>query len=393
MGKFKKQKIMKKLTILLLILIPFSFGSKLLCQPTVGQKAPALTGLKLIDKKLPNLDNKFVFIDFWATWCSPCRKSLPHVNKLAEKYKEKVVFFAISDEKEMEVRQFLQKNNFNSLIFGLDIQGDLFSKFEIKSVPQYYLLSPQNEILASGYSSEISDEYLDSVITNYNTGKLTIESKIEISEDSIEKVSSVEIFEKSGMTKYLSQSGYTFIVRDSLNIILPYLTGVKLANRIQRQNLPKRMIEVKIFSRNTPFDSLKMIAHNQIMASYGISKKSIVENTTVYNFQLKNSGQLKNKNTYIEPGVASKRELVNGSTYRFDNYTFKDLVSFLEAAYFPRLFYAISDLTDVYDWDLQIFNPITHSWVSFDELKKILKKECGVEIKETKNNETFTIYN
>lgn len=384
---------MKKLTILLLILIPFSFVSKLLSQPTVGQNAPALSGLKLIDKKLPNLDKKFVFIDFWATWCKSCRESLPHVDKLAEKYKDKVVFFAISDEKEIEVRQFLQKNNFNSLIFGLDIQKDLFSKLEIKSVPQYYLISPQNEIIASGYSSEISDEYLDSVIINYNAGKPTIKSKIKISEDSIEKVSSIEISEKSGMTKFLSQSGYTFIMRDSLSIVLPYLTGVKLANRIQRQNLPKRMIEVKIFSRNTPFDSLKIIAHNQIMASYGIIRGTVVENTTVYNFQLKNPGQLKNKNTFVEPGVLNTRYLVNDSIMRFDNYTFKDLVSFLEAAYFPRLFYAKSDLTDVYDWDLQIFNPTTHSWVSFDELKKILKKECGVEIKETKNNETFTIYN
>ena len=383
---------MRKFTILLLILISYSFSSKLFSQPTIGQEAPTLSGIKLIDKKSPNLDKKFVFIDFWATWCSPCRESLPHVDKLAEKYKEKVVFFAISDEKEMAVRQFLQKNNFNSLIFGLDIQKDLFSKLEIKSVPQYYLISPQNKILASGYSSEISDKYLDSVITNYNAAKPTIENKIKISEDSIEKVSSIEIFEKSGMNKFFSQSGYTFLRRDSLNIILPYLTGVKLANRMQRQNLPKKMIEVKIFSRNTPFDSLKMIAHNQIMASYGITKKTIVENTTVYNFQLKNAGQLKNKNTYIEPGVANKRELLNDSTYRFDNYTFKDLVSFLETAYFPRLFYVQSSLNDEYDWDLHIVNPTTHAWVSFDELKKIMKNECGVEIKETKNNEIFTIY-
>jgi thiol-disulfide isomerase/thioredoxin len=384
---------MRKITILLLILIFYHFSSKLFSQPTIGQVAPSISGVKLIDKKLPNLGNKFVFIDFWATWCSPCRKSLPHVDKLAEKYKDKVVFLAISDEKEMEVRKFLQKNNFNFLIFGIDIQKDLYSKFEIKAVPQYCLISPQNTIVAFGYSSEISDIYLDSVITNYNLVKPTIESKIKISEDSIEKVSSIEINERSGMTKFISKSGYTFVARDSLDIILPYLTGVKLANRMRRQNLPKKMIEVKIFSRNTPFDSLKMIAHNQIMACYGITKRTIVENTTVYNFKLRDTSQLKNKNTFIEPGVAQKRELVNDSTYRFDNYTFKDLVSFLEGVYFPRLFYAQASLSDEYDWDLHIVNLITHTWVSFDELKNILRKEYGIEINETNNNETFTIYN
>ena len=336
-GKFKKQKNMRKFTILLLILISYSFNSKLLSQPTVGQKAPSLSGLKLIDKKLPNLENKFIFIDFWATWCSPCRKSLPHVDKLAEKYKDKVVFFAISDEKETEVRQFLQKNIFNKLIFGLDIQKDLYSKFEIRSVPQYYLISPQNTIVTSGFSSEISDEYLDSVLMNYNAYKPTTESKIKISEDSIEKVSSIEISENSGLKEFISQSGYTFLIRDSLSKVLPYLSRVKLANRIRRQHIPKKMVEVKLFSRYTPFDSLKIIAHNQIMATYGISKRTVVENTTVYNFQLKNTKLLKNKNTYVETGVRQKKYLVNDSTLRFDNYTLQDLVDYLEAAYFPRL--------------------------------------------------------
>lgn len=384
---------MRKFTILLLILISYSFNSKLLSQPTVGQKAPSLSGLKLIDKKLPNLENKFIFIDFWATWCSPCRKSLPHVDKLAEKYKDKVVFFAISDEKETEVRQFLQKNIFNKLILGLDIQKDLYSKFEIRSVPQYYLISPQNTIVTSGFSSEISDEYLDSVLMNYNAYKPTTESKIKISEDSIEKVSSIEISENSGLKEFISQSGYTFLIRDSLSKVLPYLSRVKLANRIRRQHIPKKMVEVKLFSRYTPFDSLKIIAHNQIMATYGISKRTVVENTTVYNFQLKNTKLLKNKNTYVETGVRQKKYLVNDSTLRFDNYTLQDLVDYLEAAYFPRLFYLQTSSSEVYDWELQIVNPTNSAFVSFDELKKVLKKESDLEITETKNNETFIIYN
>ena len=384
---------MRKIIILLLILIPYPFSNKLFSQPTIGQVAPPISGVKLIVEKLPNLENKFVFIDFWATWCSPCLETLPHVDKLAEKYKNKVVFLAISDEKEMEVRKFLQKNNFNFLIFGIDIQKDLYSKLEIKAIPQYYLISPQNTIVDFGYSSEITDIYLDSVITNYNLVKPIIESKIKILEDSIEKVSSIEINERSGMTKFISESGYTFVARDSLDIILPYLTGVKLANRMRRQNLPKKMIEVKIFSRNTPFDSLKIIAHNQIMASYGITMRTIVENTTVYNFKIRDTSQLKNKNTFIETGVRQKRELVNDSTFRFDNYTFKEIVSFLEGVYFPRLFYTRDSSTIEYDWDLQIVNPATHNWVSFDDLKTIIRKECGIEIKEIKNKETFTIYN
>ncbi len=383
---------MKKLTILLLILLSFSFGSKLLSQPTVGQKAPTLSGIKLIDKQLPKIDNKFVFIDFWATWCSPCRKSLPHVDKLAEKYKEKVIFFAISDEKETDVRGFLQKNKFNSLIFGLDIQKNLFSKLEIESVPQYILISPENTILASGYSSEISDAYLDSVITNYNAAKPIIASKIILSEDSVEKVSSIEISEKKGMTKFMSQNGYTLIVRDSLHLVLPYLTGVRLANRMNLQNIPRKMVEVKIFSRNTPFDSLKIVAYNQLMATYGITKSTFIKKTTVYDFQVTNRKLLKDKNTFEEPDTLKSRNIINDSTYMFDNYTLQEVVNFLESAYFPRLFYVKNATSDEYDWGLNIVDPIKKEWVSFEKMTAILKNEFGVEMKERKNKEMFTVF-
>jgi len=383
---------MRKFTILLLILVSYSFSSKLLSQPTVGQEAPTLTGIRLIDKKLPDLNNKFVFIDFWATWCAPCRESLPHVDKLAEKYKDKVVFLAMSDEKETDVRQFLQKKNFNSLIFGLDIQKDLFSKFEIKSVPQYYLISPQNTILASGYSSEISDAYLDSVISNYNPLKLVNRSNISITQDSLEKISSIEVSEKAGMNRFISQNGYTFLVRDSLHLVLPYLSGVRLANRMDLQYIPRKMIEVKIFSRTTPFDSLKIVAHNQIMATYGITKSTVILKKSVYDFRVANRNLLKDKNTFIEPGTVKSRNLINDSTYMFDNYTFEEIINFLESAYFPRLFYIKNTLPNEYDWALKIVDPIKKDWVSFEKLTAILKNEFGIEIKERKNKEVFTVF-
>jgi thiol-disulfide isomerase/thioredoxin len=382
---------MKKLNVFLILFFCL-FCTQLVSQTTIGQKAPALSELKLIDKQLPALENKFVFIDFWATWCSPCRESLPHVDKLAERYKDNVLFLAISDEKENVVRQFLQNKEFKSLVFGLDIQKNLYSKLEIKAIPQYYLISPQNTILAHGYSSEISDHYLDSVITNYNPLKLTTKNNIKITEDSLEKISSIEISEKAGMNRFLSQSGYTFVVRDSLHLVLPYLTGVRLANRMILQDIPRRMIEVKIFSRNTSFDSLKIVAYNQIMASYGISKSSVALKTTVYDFQLKTPKLLKDKNTFVEPGASKSRNFINDSTCMFDNYTLEDVVNYLEGAYFPRLFYVKNASSEEYDWDLKIVDPVKKNWVSFEKLKAILKNDFGIEIMERKNEETFSIF-
>jgi thiol-disulfide isomerase/thioredoxin len=224
---------MKKPVILFSILLSLFYSFNLFSQPAVGQTAPSLSGIKIIDKQIPNLENKFVFIDFWATWCSPCRESLPHVDKLAEKYKDKVAFFAISDEKEKDVRQFLQKNNFNSLIFGLDIQNDLYSGFNIRSIPQYYLLSPTNTILASGNSSEVSDHYLDSIFTKYATIKNNNINQIKIIQDSLEKISSIEISEKVNARQFISKTGYSILIRDSLKNVLQILCGVQLEKRMR----------------------------------------------------------------------------------------------------------------------------------------------------------------
>lgn len=67
-------------------------------------------------------------------------------------------------------------------------------------------------------------------------------------------------------------------------------------------------------------------------------------------------------------------------------------MSFLEGVYYPRLFYVKSCSNEVYDWSLQMVNPDSHNWISFDDMKKLMKKEYGVEVKETKRDEVFTIY-
>lgn len=384
---------MKNLTILLFTLISFSFTGNVFSQPVVGQEAPHLSGLKVINNKLPNFENKFLIIDFWATWCGPCIITLPHINNLAERYKDKIVFLAVSNEKENDVSVFLKKNKYNNLIFCLDIEGNLFSKFEIRSVPRYYIISPKNIILASGLSYDLTDHFLDSLTSNSLKTEPYIKSNIKISQDTLQKISSIEIKEITGSKPYLTQSGYTFIIRDSLNKVLPFLAGVKVPNRIRFQNLPHKMIEVKIFSRNTPCDSLKMFAHNQVLASFGISRKLITEHRTVYHFHIINPALLKDKNTFVEDGVLKKQELSNDSTMRFDNYSLNDFTSFLEGPYYPRILYAQTSSTVEFDWDLPIVNPTLHAYVSFDRFKEILRKVSGIEIKESQKDEIITVYN
>jgi thiol-disulfide isomerase/thioredoxin len=170
----------KKRFLLLLILISVLYSGKVLSQPEVGQSAPALSGLKMINKDFPDIENKFVFLDFWATYSSPEVRSLDHLNILAERFKKRMVFLAVSEENEEQVRSFLQNKLWFNIYFGLDIDLIFHKKFKVEDIPVYYLISPDNIILATGISDELQDYKLDSIVNKVDSIRMIKTSRIPI---------------------------------------------------------------------------------------------------------------------------------------------------------------------------------------------------------------------
>ena len=135
----------------------------------MGSEAPEWT-LKDGDGKevsLKSLRGKLVLLDFWATWCGPCRQAMPGVQKLYEKYKGKplAVFGVNCYERGSNVDPagFMKQGGFT---YPQLLQGsDVVQTYRAVGIPTFYLIAPDGKILLafSGFSAS-GEQQLEATI-------------------------------------------------------------------------------------------------------------------------------------------------------------------------------------------------------------------------------------
>ena len=102
-------------------------------------KLPTLSSGKIVDIK--KLRGKVVYVDFWASWCGPCRKSMPQFKILYSKLASKgFEIVAINlDENEADAKRFLNQVPVNYTVLR-DASGKTPEQFGVKVMPTGYLL-------------------------------------------------------------------------------------------------------------------------------------------------------------------------------------------------------------------------------------------------------------
>mgnify|MGYP001211160720 CR=1 FL=1 len=106
--------------------------------------------LKTLDGKdvsLSNLEGKVLFVNFWATWCGPCRAEMPSMVSLFHKLSTpELGMVAISDEDSETVRQFLEDNPYPFDVW-LDPKNVLAERFDIRAIPTTLIVDSQGRLV------------------------------------------------------------------------------------------------------------------------------------------------------------------------------------------------------------------------------------------------------
>ena len=99
---------------------------------------------------LDSLRGKVVLLDFWASWCVPCRKSFPWMNTMNERYgKRGLVIVAVNlDKTRDDAMAFLQSVPATFTV-AFDPAGKTAESYHVKAMPMSYVISPDGKILAT----------------------------------------------------------------------------------------------------------------------------------------------------------------------------------------------------------------------------------------------------
>ena len=136
---------------LLLALIP----AMLVAAATVGQQAPDINATDWLNSTpltLAALKGRVVVVEFWATWCPPCRRSIPHLVALYNEHlKKPITFISLTRESKSTVERFMQSNPSLKMPYPLALGPTSSSAYAVRGIPHAFVIGPDGKILWRGH--------------------------------------------------------------------------------------------------------------------------------------------------------------------------------------------------------------------------------------------------
>ena len=136
-------------------------SKRLWARSCLWEKAPDFVVEKWLTEK-PETKGKYLLIEFWATWCSQCRRAVPLLNDLHEKYKDRLAVIGISNEDEQTVRKF--KGPKIEYKIAIDTQARMKKELAVTGIPHIIIVEPGGYVVWEGFPLLRSHKLTDEVV-------------------------------------------------------------------------------------------------------------------------------------------------------------------------------------------------------------------------------------
>lgn len=240
------------------------FSGVSLAQIKIGDKSPAINITDWIQNRPAHtsLANKFVVIDFWATWCAPCLASMAHMNELTEEMstKDNLIFLTMSDEKKEKISPLLTRVAFKTYVVT-DTTRQTQNGFGISSIPDCIIIDDKAVIRWRGNPAELTNNIIESILTgksftiadNYKIKASPLEKEYDslrreyrrvYNNDSVREYFSLAPFFKEGNSSKAASSSITGLRKMEIGIRLKDIVSEHISISSSQISLPSELQDV-----------------------------------------------------------------------------------------------------------------------------------------------------
>lgn len=138
---------------------------QLWAQSYLWEKAPQFVVEKWLADK-PEIEGKYLLIEFWATWCRQCRLAAPKLNEFHRKFGKELVIIGISDEAEEVVREL--KEPVMDFHIAIDTQARMKEKMGVFGIPHAIIVEPDGYVVWEGFpllkGHELTEQIIEKIL-------------------------------------------------------------------------------------------------------------------------------------------------------------------------------------------------------------------------------------